>query len=130
MPHTTMGYQFEGRIMLRLGLIADKAHVPSDDFHPFLLLLRPSGRIWHVLWGKQNADEMKQLREKEPSYVFVDPFEPMEQTWVEWRNVSRANMEQLIGEEFQEGDFVRSQFATKAADLPEEKFPTTWGVMF
>jgi hypothetical protein len=74
---------------------------------------------------------MEKLRAGGQPYIFLDPFDAPEYTWLEWSNVRRSTMERLMGGPFVESDFVRMVGWRGAPALdPPNTFPETWGVMF
>jgi hypothetical protein len=57
-------------------------------------------------------------------FLFYDPFDAPEYTWLEWQGIARPIMERLLGQAFVETDF----FSLK--DGRQQPYPETWGVMF
>ena len=95
MPHTTHAYPFERKV---LGFAqALSARLAGGQGHDsFLMVLNPDGSVrtvrfeyaedsWHRLTNK--------LDQTGTSYLFYDPFDAPEYTWLSWRRVERAAME-------------------------------------
>mgnify|MGYP001392111205 CR=1 FL=1 len=74
----------------------------------------------------------ERLDQAETPYLFYDPFEGPEYTYLSWRGIDRSTMERLIGGRFEDADFVKVPgSSSRAGDLkPPNKYPETWGVMF
>ncbi len=110
-------------------------HLGSPGRGTFLLALNGAGELeslsfleppggWHLRCEEWNAVGK--------SYLFLDPFEAPEFTFLAWAGIERGVMERLLGEPFSDGDFERfSSASSRAGKLPEAgAFPTTWSVMF
>ncbi len=133
MPHTTNAYPFEGKV----GNFAQRLshQLAGQGDHTFLMVLNAEGAVqilhfecpdesWHTLTDKLNKADM--------SYLFYDPFDAPEYTWLSWSRIECPAMERLIGGHFEEADFVKERHGmSRAPDLqPPSQFPASWGVMF
>lgn len=133
MPHATDAYLFEQKVWsFASGLSRQLA---GDGYHPFVMLLDPTGAVqliyfecpeqsWHALTDK--------LDQAGTSYLFYDPFDAPEYTWLSWSRIDQPTMERFIGNRFDESDFEKDQSRMEQApDLqPQGQFPGSWGVMF
>jgi hypothetical protein len=73
------------------------------------------------------------ITRSEIPHLFYDPLDDgMEYIWLSWKGIERSVMERLIGQSFEDADFLPlPQFARRAGRLdPEKQFPQSWGVMF
>jgi hypothetical protein len=79
---------------------------------------------WHQFTNK--------LEQADTPHLFYDPFDAPEYTWLSWAHIDRSVMERLIGDPFEDADFVKYKHgAWRAPDLqPVNRFPVSWGVMF
>lgn len=62
-----------------------------------------------------------------------DPLDDgMDYVWLSWKGIERSGMERLLGQKFDNSDFIPiPDFARRATKLsPDHTFPQTWGVMF
>ena len=134
MPHITQAYAFESKILgfaCRLSVYL----AGGQKGHSFVMVLNAEGAVqtlhfecpadsWHHLTDRMDRDGTP--------YIFYDPFDAPEYTWISWRQISRSTMERLIGERFQGSDFIKAPNPTiQAPELkPPGEFPICWGVMF
>ena len=105
--------EYRGTFLL---MFDGKGNVTSMNFMP-----PPPG--WH--------EQCKALEASETSYLFYDPFDPPEHTWISWDGISQAIMERVLKSNFSCEDFVRFPHATtRSGELQNLAFPESWGVMF
>jgi hypothetical protein len=134
MPHMTQAYPFEWKIIGFASRLSAQL-AGGQGYHSFLMVLSAEGAV-QTLHFESPADSWHQLTDRMDragtSYLFYDPFDAPEYIWLSWRHVDRSTMERLIGEQFQDADFIKLQHATsRAPDLkPPGAYPPSWGVMF
>lgn len=134
MPHMTQAYPFEWKV-LGFAQNLSMTLAGKDGNASFLMVLNDNGAVrtlqfecpkngWHNLTNR--------LDESGAGYLFYDPFEAPEYTWLSWRLIDRSTMERLVGNCFEDADFVKTrQAASQAPSLePPNTFPVSWGVMF
>jgi len=102
----------------------------------FLLVFDLGGNVTLVSFedgSKEWRDSIRAIVDSDIPHLFYDPLDDgMEYIWLSWKGIERPVMERLVGEQFEEGDFLPfPEFAPRARKLDLEKvFPQTWGVMF
>lgn len=132
MPHMTQAYPFEWKVLGFAASLASK--LAGRGHHSFLMMVDGDGSVqslqfecpedgWHKLTAK--------LDEAGASYIFYDPFDTPDYTWMSWRNIDRSTMERFIGNRFGDADFVKAEHsASQAPELnPLNTYPASWGVM-
>lgn len=132
MPHATYAYPFEFKVF---GFAGEFSQRLSGCERSFLLIFNENGAArslyfehaensWHELTRKLEGSGI--------SFLFYDPFEAPEFYWLSWHKVERATMERLLGEAFEERDFMHGMPYSITPPDPTTAidFPTTWGVMF
>lgn len=131
MPHTTLGYLFEGKIFKAACQLAARLGgehrtfliVFGEDGFASTVMLEHSKDSWHSVKDDLEAVGM--------SYFFYDPFDVPEYCWIGWHKVEQKVMERLVGAQFEDADFVKHAMAMACAPkLEPPAFPTSWGVMF
>jgi hypothetical protein len=131
MPHTTFEYGFEWRV---LELAQTVCQSGARSVRTCLIPLDRSGaRVSLVvdLRPHEWLPAKERLRQEGQPYLFFDPFDAPEYTWLEWFQVDRAAMERLLGRPFAEADFAPLVGRRRAPRLdPPGTFPESWGVMF
>lgn len=133
MPHMTQAYPFEWKVLVFAHRLSEK--LAGKPFVSFLMVFDDKGSVrtlqfehpengWHIL--------TKRLNESGAVYLFYDPFDAPEYTWLSWSHIDRSTMERLIEHPFEDADFVKEQHATsRAPDLKvPNMYPVSWGVMF
>ena len=126
MPHTTRGYRFEDAILEWVVKLAPPA---LGDF-PTVLIFVADQRIERIYaWRRGAFDHAEKDRLADPSrsWLFYDPFEPLEYWWLSWNKIDRPTMEGLIGSPL---SIERSPFAVPSERPMLTEFPAGWGVMF
>jgi hypothetical protein len=135
MPHTTFAYPFETKV----GGFADglsQRFTAGSSLRSFLLTFDPDGSTVTLSFVKPASGWFEATKALEASgvpHLFYDPLEDGgEYIWLSWSGVERSVIERLIGERFEEADFLPlADFARRAGRLARAgEFPTTWGVMF
>jgi hypothetical protein len=135
MPHTTHGYPFEARVVGFAGELCGRFLAGSSS-RPFLLTLDRAGNVLSLTFEAGTHGWQDRLRALEAAgvpHLFYEPLDDgMEYSWLSWHRVERSVVERLIGQRFEEADFLPiPHFAARAEKLPLVKeFPSTWGVMF
>lgn len=125
MPHSTFDYLFEMKVMSFAGKFSYKI---SSDNKTFLMTFDSNGSISKIVFEKPEPswfDYLKQLKEQDVSYLFYDPFDAPEYTWVEWNNIEQQAMDRLIGEKFEDKDFI-----SIIKNQSKQSYSSTWSVMF
>src|SRR5688500_1871559 len=107
MPRSTAQWPFE----FRLFAWADRRCLGNG----FLLTLGADGREEGLVEGSGDIPLVDRglvdaAKASGARYVFFDPFDRPEYAWLEWKDVSQALLEQLVGEPL------------------EGEIPATWGV--
>jgi len=134
MPHTTAAYGFELKILGFAGSLS--AWLAGEEGRQsFVMVFSENGTVrtlqfdcpggsWHQL--TQGLDHAG------TPYLFYDPFDAPDYTWLSWRRIERSTMERLIEASFESEDFVKSRHASaRAGNLdPPATYPASWGVMF
>jgi hypothetical protein len=121
MPRATHRYRFEMKI-LQWGF--DFSLPLTGDFCRFVMIFNDTGVINQVLFGHTIPDG---FRDAHGHWLFFDPFDAPEWTFVEWRNLDRSIFERMMKQPFAPDDFVSFRLG-----LGERlnAFPITWSVMF
>jgi hypothetical protein len=122
MPRSTVKHAFEH------GLLGWASQFRAGD--GFLAVFGPAGTITEVYVGEADqsgkrlvSHELKErITQQHSSWMFYDPFEWPEYAWLQWNQVPRAALEQMLGEPW------RKAFGASAESLKE--LPETWSVMF
>jgi hypothetical protein len=135
MPRTTHGYGFEAKVLeYASGLSA--RFTTGAAMRSFLLEVGRDGSVTSLSFG-DNSREWTELalaaQRTGTAHLFYDPLnDGMEYVWLSWQGVKQQMMERLIGQQFDEADFLPiPAFARRVRVLnPEAQFPLTWGVMF
>jgi hypothetical protein len=128
----THGYPFERKVVGFASRLAARLAGP-EAAHGFLMTFDSSGSVRTVQFERP-ADgwNPSALEEVATGYLFYDPFDPAEYTWLSWSRIDRATMERLLGEPFTDADFVKDPQATVRSGTldPPNTYPNSWGVMF
>lgn len=127
MPAPTFAYIFEEKIL--------NYAMNFNHSKTFMMIFDSSGNtlnvhydcpvdFWHDL--KSNLEAIG------ASYLFFDHFEPNEFQWLQWGNVSKVMMENLIKDCFSDSDFFVMDYRDGwGKTLPiSNSFPESWNVMF
>ena len=122
MPSSTVKYAFEH------GLLAWAGQFRGGD--GFLAVFGPTGKIAEVYVAEATqsgkrlvSHELKErITREHTSWMFFDPFDWPEYAWLEWHQVPRATLEQMLGE-----PWLKALDAS--VDGPKE-LPESWSVMF
>src|SRR5687767_8103251 len=135
MPHTTYAYSFEEKV----GGFAQELSLrftTGESLRSFLLVLDLSGNVRSLSFEdgfSQWRDNIQAIIDTDAPHLFYDPLDDgMEYTWLSWKGIEQPVMERLVGQRFEEVDFLPlPAFARRAGKLdPERQFPQSWGVMF
>src|SRR6185436_12779883 len=122
MPHTTFAYPFEAKVGSFAGRLSQDATAGARrrsflltfDSHgsPSSPNFEPPSSGWFAAKSALEATGVPHL--------FYDPLEDgMEYIWLSWWSIDRLVMERLLGERFEDADFVPlSEFAQRADELP------------
>jgi hypothetical protein len=132
MPRSTQAYPFEAKVFSPLEQIADRFGSPRAK-HTFGLTLGPAGGVSSLTFDPP-ADgwftRLDLLASQHTPFVFFDPFDAPEYTFIRWANIEQATMERLLGLRFEAGDFT-PWHASPPRQLPVPgQLPATWDVMF
>jgi outer membrane protein assembly factor BamB len=134
MPHTTIAYPFEWKVGAAAAALSARC---SSDFslRSFLVILSADGNVTALDFNDGSPawrDGVRAVERESVPHVFYDPIDDgMEYTWLSWQGIERNVMERLIGQRFEDADFIpMSVFAHRARTLePPGQFPSSWGVM-
>lgn len=131
MPHTTVGYPFEGKIFEAAGQLAARL---GDEYRSYLIVYGDDGRARNVML-EHSLDSWHTVKDELETngtpHFFYNPFDVPEYCWIGWYKVEQKTMERLIGARFEDADFVKFPMAmSRAPKLDPPAFPITWGVMF
>jgi hypothetical protein len=102
----------------------------------FLMELDRNGNLTSLSFSDNSSEWYERARtitRSEIPHLFYDPLDDgMEYVWLSWKGIGRSVMERLIGQSFEDADFLPfPHFARRAGRLdPEKQFPQSWGVMF
>jgi hypothetical protein len=135
MPHTTYAYGFEGKVG-RFAYELSRRFTTRESPRSFLLVLDPCGDVRSLSFedgSREWRDSTCAIIDSDTPHLFYDPLDDgMEYTWLSWKGIEQDAMEQMMGQPFNEADFLPIQdFAHRARKLDAEKqFPRSWGVMF
>ncbi len=110
--------EWAGQLAVKIG------GVPARSF--LLVLDDGGGGALGFGDGSQFAETKKDFRAVGRRYIFFDPFDAPEYTWMEWHGITRQMMEARMGSSFEESDFV----PVHGPPLAEKGFPESWDVMF
>ena len=133
MPRTTFAYGFESKV----GEFAHKIcarFAPDKYLHTFLLILDKNGGEPALIFRDDSPEWekiVKKARNEDFPHIFYEPLDDgKEYIWLGWHEIDRAAMESLIGQPFEEKDFL-PLYGHRAQPLDShEPFPESWGVMF
>lgn len=132
MPTETFGYVFEMKVREFASEITRR--FSNDEFATLVLILNSRGDVsslsfdkppsgWHNLTDELDANGV--------SYLFSDPFDPMEHHYLKWSIIHQPVMERMLGHLFCEADFLRVREHSQVPELPTPgHYPETWEVMF
>jgi len=121
MPRSTAQYVFERWVLAwALNFRAEAG---------FLVLFGPEGELLEVheadtaQFGNRlvSHERKDRLTQSHPSWLFFDPFDWPEYAWLQWNQVPRATLEQLI-------EPWAKLFRPEKGE--PQKLPESWGVMF
>ncbi len=124
MPQATCEYQFEWKIF---NWAKHFSRILTGHYHyAFFIVFTGNGLTKKIVFGDHPEEfdrkELEALQQEAFSWLFHDPFEGPEYTYVQWQNVDRRTIERLMGAGFEPNDFV--------SDDKTIEFPTSRGVMF
>lgn len=130
MPHSTFQYGFEWKAVSVTAELLSRLCGSETVLifqQKWLLLLNEDGDF-QLLTQAPTAetwpDTKKQLQAQGQAFIFIDPFDAPEYTWLEWFKIERQTMEQLLGTTFTEQDFISNRGGA------HQPYPETWHVMF
>jgi hypothetical protein len=124
MPHSTFAYPFEWKVCEWAGSLSQAR---TGTLRRILLTLTPdaAGNRFTLDLPTGDIQQAKErLKRAGTRFLFFDPFDAPEYTWLEWLHISREAMEQLLGQEFVAADFINP------TEGKQQPYPETWGVMF
>jgi hypothetical protein len=134
MPHTTHAYPFEIKVAQLAETLCGR-FTAGQRPRALLLVLDDAGNVrsltfeapdgWHVT--------VERLRQADIPHLFYRPLEEgLEYVWLSWSGIDRSTMQRLMGQTFEEADFLPfTAVRDRAPKLePEKQFPPSWGVMF
>lgn len=127
MPHSTIEFAFEEQVF---AFACDHSQRHSESMEPFLLLVDDQGKVISTEFCSKeestrhlsNREALLVDQERSHGSVFFDPFDWPEYAWLEWHEIDRAMMEQMIGRAFEESAFQSASGTTMA-------FPSRWSFM-
>lgn len=134
MPHATNAHLFENK-MLAIALAICGQLSGGETGRAMLVVFDRAGFVDAVHFsnplGDWNAFK-QELASDGTAYLFYDPFDAPEYTWLEWRNLARDVAERLIGAHFESSDLMRTRSAADGSHGGDARgaFPEGWGVMF
>jgi len=124
MPHTTFAYWFEAKVSAWAG---DLSQARTGTLRPFLLTLVPDA-VGNPFTLDFHDEAVQSVRERHNTggtpFLFFDPVDAPEYTWLEWQGILRPVMERLLGQAFVDADFISLK------DGRQQPYPETLGVMF
>lgn len=142
MPHSTHAYGFERKINTWAASLA--ARLSGTYEKSFLMILSSEGEVLDLTFQEPedhwNA-KLDDLEKAKRPFLFYDPFDVPDYSYLCWHAIERTAMERLLGEVFEGADFNTIRLRPKR-DAPagtlvpvhsvEEKvdYPTSWSVMF
>src|SRR5947209_106953 len=135
MPHTTHAYPFESKVAHFAGDLSGR-FTAGSSLRSFLLTLDQACNVVALLFEDDSPGWQEKVRALEAAavpHLFYDPLDGgVEYIWLGWQGVERPVMERLLGQQFEDADFLPLPvFAGRARELPQGKeFPVSWGVMF
>jgi hypothetical protein len=135
MPHTTHAYGFEAKVSGFAGGLSAR-FTAGESARSFLLELDSGGSVTSLSFGDGSREWVEQTlaaRRLGAPHLFYDPLDDgMEYVWLSWEGIEQNVMERLVGQQFEEVDFLPTPvFASRARALdPGGRFPPSWGVMF
>ena len=135
MPHTTHAYGFEAKVSGFAGGLSAR-FTAGESLRSFLLEIDSGGNVTSLSFGDGSREWVARAsaaRRPGNPHLFYDPLGGgMEYVWLSWEGIEQNVMERLVGQQFEEADFLPAPvFARRARALdPEGRFPPSWGVMF
>ena len=122
MPRSTVQYAFEH------GLLGWAQNFRAGA--GFLALFGPEGELLEVheadtaQFGNRlvSHERKDRLTQSHPSWLYFDPFDWPEYAWLQWNQVPRATLKQLLGEHWGQ--------ALRLGKGDPQELPESWGVMF
>ena len=131
MPHTTFDYGFERKI---LAAVQELIHSRTGSLDTCLVVLDGDGDVKSLVHEPPPEGwsfAKNKLRSEGRPYIFLDPFDAPDHTWLDWFGVHRSTIERLVGKPFEESDFVPLRRLRRAPRLdPPKSYPESRGVMF
>ena len=134
MPRSTQSYPFEWKVLGFASSLSARL-VGRPGYDSFLMVLDTDGSVRMLQFERSEsswAQRTAMLDSTGASYLFYDPFDAPEYTWLSWNRIERSTMERLMEESFEDADFVNYRAAASGAGKLERPsaYPTSWGVMF
>ncbi len=133
MPRSTYKYPFEAQVKIWASSFAERE--TGNGFNGFLIVFDENFVRTRLLWNlrARDANSGHETYQETPwisheatevyrgetvdRYIFYDPFEGPEYTYLCWKGLTQQALERIIG----------SSFDWERFDKP---FPEEWGVMF
>jgi hypothetical protein len=127
MPRSTFAFGFEWKVLEVAGRLAEQqgsSEESSNPHDPWLFVADDEG-AFHVVPLERDWHELKDrtLASRRPC-LFLHPFDAPEYTWLQWSHIDRGMMEALMGNSFEERDFVSMR------NQECRSFPESWSVIF
>ena len=129
MPHSTHNYLFESKI---LKCADELSQILTGGNRSFIIECNEDGVAQKILFSTSTNSlhsYLEALNRVKTPYIFYDPFDAPEYTWMCWSGIARSTMERLIGSAFEKSDFIPQNRALHELKA-EATFPVCWDVMF
>ena len=132
MPRATSRFQFEWKVFDWAYHLSD---IMSVENHCFLMVLDPEGVVRQLLIGEDELNYDREvwgpLMESGGCWLFYHPFDGPVYTYIAWTGIARDTLERLMGERFEQTDFVELRvLGSPHAESESMDFPSSWNVMF
>src|SRR5260370_39319502 len=106
MPRATHQFPFEVKV---LGFAARLSETLTGEARRFVIVFTEEGTAQTLTFEKAGTlvhDLLAEFNAAGRSYLFYDPFDLPEYCYLAWHNIDRSTMGRLIGEAFQDADFI------------------------
>src|SRR5260370_6646034 len=109
MPHTTHAYPFEAKVGGFAGELSQR-FTTGASLRSFLLVLDQDGSVVALSFEDGSPgwnDRVRELAASGVPHLFYDPLDDgREYIWLGWQGIERLVMERLIGQRFEQADFL------------------------
>ena len=123
MPHSTVKYPFEGRVLSGLAALGEQLLNSSDQGFGYVATFDAEARM--VSWYPETSySNFRDFRSDKTPCLFYDPFDQPEYRYISWNSISKQHMERILDIKFEDNDF-KEFFGERIIE-----FPDSWGVMF